>query len=199
MIKSIAILVSGYGSNMLSIINSTNNGLLKNLAKVKLVISSSANAYSVLVAKKHKIKTICLISTKFNNKEDFNNIMLNELIKEKIDIICLAGYIKMLGSNIVNEYRNRILNIHPSLLPKFGGKGMYGNYVHEAVVQSKEDISGATVHLVDENYDTGKIIIQKKILIKKTDSPKDVAKKVLLIEHKIYPQAIKYIITNLDT
>jgi phosphoribosylglycinamide formyltransferase-1 len=198
MIKSLAILVSGYGSNMLSIINSTNNGLLKNLAKVRLVISSNPKAYSITTAIKYNIKVICIQRSNFKNKEEYNNKILNELLKEQIDVICLAGYIKMLGRNIVKNYRNRILNIHPSLLPKFGGKGMYGHYVHEAVVKSKENISGATVHLVDENYDTGKIIIQKKIHINRTDCPNDVAKKVLVLEHNIYPQAIKYIIKNLD-
>jgi phosphoribosylglycinamide formyltransferase-1 len=196
--KAIAILVSGHGSNMLSIINSTNHGILKGLAKVTLVISSNANAYAITVAKQYHIKVICIIRAQFNNKQDFDNKLLNELIKEKIDIVCLAGYIKMLGSNIVKNYKNRILNVHPSLLPKFGGKGMYGHYVHEAVVKEKANVSGATIHLVDENYDTGKIIIQEEVYLNKTDSPSDIAQKVLIIEHNIYPKAIKHIINKLD-
>ncbi|MDR0915309.1 MAG: phosphoribosylglycinamide formyltransferase [Endomicrobium sp.] len=196
--KAIAILVSGYGSNMLSIINATNHGILKDLAKVTLVISSNANAYSITVAKRCHIKVICIMRSQFNNKQDFDTQLLNELIKEKIDIICLAGYIKMLGSNIVKNYKNRILNVHPSLLPKFGGKGMYGHYVHEAVVKAKDNVSGATVHLVDESYDTGKIIIQEKVHINRTDAPSDVAQKVLTIEHNIYPKAIKHIINKLE-
>ena len=106
----------------------------------------------------------------------------------------MAGYLKKLPQTIVTDYKKRILNIHPALLPKFGGKGMYGHFVHEAVVKSKETKSGATVHFADENYDTGNIIIQKEVQINETDSPEDVAKKVLKIEHEIYPLAIKKVI-----
>jgi len=130
-------------------------------------------------------------------EESFNGAILKELQEEKTDIICLAGYLRIIGQEVVERYRGRILNIHPSLLPKFGGKGMYGRRVHEAVVKSRETKSGATVHLVDENYDTGKIIMQREVKIFSCDAPEDVAKRVLAVEHGIYPEAIKNLIESL--
>lgn len=193
---TIAIFVSGSGSNMVEIINATKHGILKNLARVTLVISNNQSARAIAKAQAYNIKTICIKRSEFNNENDFNKKILKLLVKEQIDIICLAGYLKMLGINIINTYKNKILNIHPSLLPKFGGKGMYGIHVHRAVYESKESFSGATVHFVDENYDTGQIILQKSVSINRNELPKDIAKKVLIVEHTIYPQAIKHVITN---
>lgn len=196
-VKRICVFASGNGSNLQSIVNSTNRGVLKGLASVVLVISDNNNAYALERAKKENIRSICIEDKKFENDKFFNDVILDELYNMSIDIICLAGYLKLINKKIIKKYRGRILNVHPSLLPKFGGKGMYGNYVHEAVVKSGEHISGATVHIVDENYDTGEIILQKKIKIFKNDTSNDVSKKVLGIEHRIYPKAIKKIIKNL--
>ncbi|MDR0401624.1 MAG: phosphoribosylglycinamide formyltransferase [Endomicrobium sp.] len=196
-VKRICVFASGNGSNLQSIVNSTNHGVLKGLASVVLVISDNNNAYALERAKKENIRSICIEDKKFENDKFFNDVILDELYNMSIDIICLAGYLKLINKKIIKKYRGRILNVHPSLLPKFGGKGMYGNYVHEAVVKSGEHISGATVHIVDENYDTGEIILQKKIKIFKNDTSNDVSKKVLGIEHRIYPKAIKKIIKNL--
>ncbi|MDR3256797.1 MAG: phosphoribosylglycinamide formyltransferase [Endomicrobium sp.] len=196
--KRLAVLVSGSGSNMQSIIDSTKKGILKGLAEVVLVISSNSNAYATKRAKNENIKVVCIEIKNFKDEKSFNTEILKELKNVKADIICLAGYIRIVGQEIIGNYNNRILNIHPSLLPKFGGKGMYGHYVHEAVVRSRETKSGATVHFIDENYDTGKIITQQEVEVLKDDTPQDVAKRVLIVECQIYPKAIKEVIENLN-
>lgn len=196
--KRIAVLVSGGGSNMQAIIDAVKNGVLKDIAKVVLVISNNPNAYALDRAKKENIKSLCIERKNYADDFLFNEEILEKLEENKVDIICLAGYMRIVGENIINKYQGRVLNIHPSLLPKFGGKGMYGHYVHEAVAKAKENKSGATVHFADENYDTGKIIIQQEVPVMEDDTPQDIAKKVLEIEHKIYPLAIKKVIENLN-
>ena len=194
--KKLAVLVSGGGSNLQSIIDETKSGILKDIAQVVIVISNNPSAYGLERAKKENIKAVAL-DYKNMDKKIYDDQMY-KLIKESgADIICLAGYLKKVSDTIVKEYKSRILNIHPALLPKFGGKGMYGHFVHEAVVKAKEKKSGPTVHYVDENYDTGSIILQKEVPVYETDSPEDVAKRVLVQEHIIFPQAIKKIIENL--
>ncbi|WP_372518694.1 phosphoribosylglycinamide formyltransferase [Candidatus Ruminimicrobiellum ovillum] len=195
--KKLAVLVSGGGSNLQSIIDSTKSGILKNIAEVVIVISNNPSAYGLERAKKENIKAVAL-DYKNMDKQDYDDKMY-KLIKESgADIICLAGYLKKVSDKIVKEYKSRILNIHPALLPKFGGKGMYGHFVHEAVVKAKEKKSGPTVHYVDENYDTGSIILQKEVPVYETDSPEDVAARVLVQEHIIFPQAIKKVIEKLN-
>lgn len=194
--KKLAVLVSGGGSNLQSIIDQTKNGILKDIAEVVIVISNNPSAYGLERAKKGNIKAVAL-DYKNMSKQDYDDQMY-KLIKESgADIICLAGYLKKISDKIVKEYKSRILNIHPALLPKFGGKGMYGHFVHEAVVKAKEKKSGPTVHYVDENYDTGSIILQKEVPVYETDTPEDVAKRVLVQEHIIFPQAIKKVIESL--
>jgi len=196
--KRLGVLVSGDGSNLQSIMDSTSYGILKGLAKVVLVISNNPNAYALKRAEQENVKFICVERESFKNDESFNDAILVELQNMKVDIVCLAGYLKLIGKKIIKNYCNKVLNIHPALLPKFGGKGMYGYHVHEAVVKSGETVSGATVHLVDENYDTGKIIIQKEVKVFNNDTPQDVAEKVLTVEHKVYPEAIKILIESLS-
>ncbi|MDR1401186.1 MAG: phosphoribosylglycinamide formyltransferase [Endomicrobium sp.] len=198
MIKCLGVLSSGEGSNLQSIIDSTNGGILKGLAKVVLVISNNPNAYALKRAEKESIKFACVERKSFKDEESFNDVILTELQGMKVDIVCLAGYLRLVGQRIIRDYRNKVLNIHPALLPKFGGKGMYGCHVHAAVVKSRETVSGATVHLVDENYDTGKIIMQREVRVFENDMPQDVAGRVLAVEHKIYPEAIKILIGDLN-
>jgi len=191
--KKLAVLISGGGSNLQSIIDSSKNGILKDIVCVSVVISNKPDVFGLERAKKANIRAVGLDYKSLGETE--YNKQLFEIIKhENIDIICMAGYLKKLPEVIVQQYKKKILNIHPALLPKFGGKGMYGHFVHEAVVKSKETKSGATVHFADENYDTGSIIVQKEIGILPTDSPEEVAKKILKIEHEIYPLAIKKVI-----
>jgi len=193
--KRLAVLVSGGGSNLQSIIDSTKNGILKGIAEVSLVISNNPNAFGLQRAKNENIKNFTF-DYKTIEKKEYDKQLLDILKDSQVDLICMAGYLKKLPDIIINEYKKKILNIHPALLPKFGGKGMYGHFVHEAVVKAKEKRSGATVHFADENYDTGELVIQESIDIDENDTADDVAKKVLEIEHEIYPKAIKKIIEN---
>ena len=194
--KKLAVLVSGSGSNLQSIIDQTKNGILKDIAEVVIVISNNPSAYGLERAKKENIKAVAL-DYKNMDKKDYDEQMYKLIRESDADLICLAGYLKKVPDIIVKEYKSRILNIHPALLPKFGGKGMYGHFVHEAVVKAKEKKSGPTVHYVDENYDTGKIILQTEVPVYETDSPEDVAKRVLVQEHIIFPKAIKKVIERL--
>lgn len=193
--KKLAILVSGGGSNLQSIIDNTKNGILKGIAEVVLVVASSPDAYGLVRAEKEGIKTVAL-DYKNMDKSVYDNKVYNAIKESQADLICLAGYLRKIANNLVKEYKSRILNIHPALLPKFGGKGMYGHHVHEAVIKAGERKSGPTVHFVDENYDTGSIILQKEVPVYETDTADDVAKRVLVQEHIIYPQAIKKVIEN---
>lgn len=194
--KKLVVLVSGGGSNLQSIIDETKNGILKGIAEVVAVISSSPNAYGLVRAQKENIKNFAL-DYKNMDKSDYDNKLYNIIKDSNADLICLAGYLKKVPDSIVKEYKSRILNIHPALLPRFGGKGMYGRHVHEAVVKAKEKKSGPTVHFVDENYDTGSIILQKEVPVYENDTPDDVAKRVLVQEHIIFPQAIKKVIEQM--
>jgi phosphoribosylglycinamide formyltransferase-1 len=190
----LAVLVSGEGSNMQAIIDSTRNGILKAVAEVVLVISNKADAYALQRAKSANIKSVCIEKKFFSDSKLFNDSILQELLAERADLICLAGYITLIGESIVSRYKGKILNIHPALLPKFAGKGMYGRYVHEAVIRAKEKKSGATVHVVEAEYDIGEIILQNEVDVLDNDLPEELAKKVLEIEHQIYPRAIKKVI-----
>ncbi|MDR2192727.1 MAG: phosphoribosylglycinamide formyltransferase [Endomicrobium sp.] len=194
--KRIAILVSGGGSNMQAIIDSCKNGILKNLARPVLVISNNPNAFALERAKKANIKSVCIDRKNYADEFSFNGAILKELKAAQADIVCLAGYMRMLGKEIIDAYPRRVLNIHPALLPKFGGKGMFGRRVHEAVAAAKEKTSGATVHFVDELYDNGQIILKREIPILENDLPADIAAKVLKVEHQIYSQALAKVIKS---
>lgn len=183
---------------MQSIVDATKNGVLKGLAKVVLVISNNPDAYALERAENENIEALCIERKNYTDELSFNAEILDKLEDKNIDIVCLAGYMRIVGENIINKFHGKILNIHPALLPKYGGKGMYGHYVHEAVVKAKEKKSGATVHFADENYDTGRIIVQQEVDVCETDTPQDVAKRVLEVEHEIYPLAIKKVIENLN-
>jgi len=181
---------------MQSIVDSTKKGVLKGIAKVVLVISNNVCAYALERAEKEKIKTACFERKYYSDDRSYDNDILRALKSCEADIVCLAGYMRIVGKNIIDAYPGRILNIHPALLPKYGGKGMYGHHVHEAVVKAGECKSGATVHFADENYDTGSIIAQQEVDVLKDDTPQTLAKRVLEAEHKIYPEAILKIITK---
>ncbi|MDR1195153.1 MAG: phosphoribosylglycinamide formyltransferase [Endomicrobium sp.] len=196
--KNLAVLVSGGGSNMQSIADSAKNGALKGLAKVVLVISNNHAAYALERAKNENIKSVCVERKNYADAFSFNAAILKNLEENKIDIVCLAGYMTIVGVDIIDKYKGKILNIHPALLPKFGGRGMYGHRVHEAVIEAKEKKSGATVHFADENYDTGKIVMSEEVPVFDGDTPELLAARVLEAEHEIYPLAIKKVIENLD-
>jgi len=195
MLTRIAVFASGTGSNFINIVDKINQFKLN--AEVVLLISNNPGSGSVKFAIKNNINVE--IINKFRCKDE-NNINLKyklSLKENKIDLILLAGFMKKIPVDIIKIYENKILNIHPSLLPDYGGKGFYGMNVHNAVFNSKDKFSGATVHYVNERYDKGPILIQKKIDIQDCNSPNEIGKKILKVEHEIFPEAVKKHLKNL--
>lgn len=182
----LGVLVSGGGTNLQSVIDAVENGILQ--STIACVISNKESAYGLERARKHEIPAYFI-----NPKEEgYDEKLLHQLKEEKVDLVVLAGYLKILDKSFIEAYKGRIINIHPSLLPKFGGKGFYGLHVHEAVIASGEKESGATVHFVDAGVDTGKVIIQRKLEVKSEDTPETLQKRILdEIEHKILVEAIQ--------
>ena len=185
--KNIAVFISGRGSNLKSLINYSKKK--NSLIKIMLVISNNTNAKGLKIANSFKIKNYAI---KFKNRSIFEKQSLKLMKKYNIDMICLAGFMKILSGNFIKKFANPILNIHPSLLPKYKGLN-----THLRAIKNKDKFSGASVHKVTEKLDSGKIILQKKIKILKKDTVKSLEKKVLKIEHEIYPKAIVKFITNL--
>jgi phosphoribosylglycinamide formyltransferase-1 len=189
-ICNIGVLVSGGGTNLQAIIDSCEKGMLKGKARVIAVISNKRDAYGLERARKHGIDAVFVNAQNFESNARFCEEVVKELQTRKVALVCLAGYLRMIEPNMIKAFDGNILNVHPALLPKYGGAGMYGHKVHEAVLRSREKESGATVHHVDEKYDHGKIVIQKKVKVMISDTPESLAKRVLEVEHKIYPEAI---------
>jgi formyltetrahydrofolate-dependent phosphoribosylglycinamide formyltransferase len=181
---NLAVFVSGRGSNLDSIINSCAQGALEPLARVALVVSSKSGSGACEIAKSAGIDRF--IYSKDIPHED----LLNALSGHEITFIALAGYLRRIESEVLQSYAGRILNVHPALLPKFGGKGMYGMRVHQAVIEAGEKTSGVTVHYVSEDYDAGVILAQEQIEVAASDTSESLAEKVLKLEHRLYPEAI---------
>jgi phosphoribosylglycinamide formyltransferase-1 len=186
---NLAVLCSGGGTNLQALIDAVENGELS--AEIKIVISNNSNAFALERARKHNIRTLHLSHKQFATPEEFDQRLLKVLKQNQIDMIILAGYMKILSPTIIRAYKNRILNIHPALLPQFGGPGMYGMHVHEAVIKSGVKITGVTVHIVDEVYDHGAIVMQKPVEVKDDDTPETLAERVLKVEHDTYKKAIQ--------
>lgn len=186
----VAIFVSGRGSNLKAILDSYE---LKNLVKVAAVLSDKPDCAAFNIANQYNIKTYTVGEGEKKLKSDEVVAVLNEL---NIELIILAGYLKIIPSELIDNFENRIINIHPALLPSFGGKGMYGMNVHRAVFNSSAKISGATVHIVDKLYDNGKIIAQQCVDISDVKSPEEIAERVLKIEHNILPAVVKAFAEN---
>lgn len=185
----IGVLVSGGGTNLQAIIDSCESGYIP--GRVVVVISNRKDAYALERAKKHNIPALFINPKDYKNLDEYSEKISEELIKKEVDLVCLAGFLLKLSPEFVRKFKNRIMNIHPALLPSFGGPGMYGHHVHEAVIKSGVKITGCTVHFVDEEYDHGPIILQKAVEVKDDDTPEKLAERVLKEEHKIYPEAIK--------
>jgi phosphoribosylglycinamide formyltransferase-1 len=185
----LCVLASGKGSNLCAILKAQKSGIIK--SRVRLVISNNSNSKALNTAAKNKIPHYHLSQKLFKTEKEFVNKFLALQKKYKIDLIVLAGYMKMINPEVIRKYKNRIINIHPALLPSFGGKGMYGIHVHEAIIISGSKITGVTVHFVDEIYDHGAAILRKKVKVKEDDTPETLQKRVLRTEHKIYPEAIR--------
>ncbi len=180
-ILKVAVFISGRGTNLKSLIDFSKSKSSR--IKIVLVITNNKEAKGIYFAKKNKIKFL-IINYKFKNNAE--NIILINLKKNNINLICLAGFMKIFSKKIINNYKNRILNIHPSLLPKYKGLN-----THKRVLKNKEKFTGCTVHLVNTKLDSGKIILQKKIKVLKKDNESSLAKRVLKIENLIYPEAVK--------
>ena len=184
---ALAIFVSGRGSNLRAVLDSPK---LKDLIKVKAVVGDKLYCSAFDIAKIFSIPTYSVGKKVGFISFDDLTILFKEL---KIDIIVLAGFLKLIPENFIKTFRNKIINIHPALLPSFGGSGMYGMNVHRAVFESSAQVSGASVHFVDETYDTGKIIAQRCVDISDIKSPEEIAEKVLRIEHQLLPDVIEKI------
>ena len=193
----IGVLVSGGGTNLQAIIDACEGGILKGLAEIVVVISSRPDVYALERAQKQGIHSKPINRKNFDNDASFCVALAEELKAHSVEIVCLAGFIHMLSPEFISQFQGKIINIHPALLPKYGGKGMYGHHVHEAVIKASEKESGATVHWVDEHYDHGKIIVQKKVPVLPGDNWESLAKRVLEAEHEIYPKAILKVIEQM--
>jgi formyltetrahydrofolate-dependent phosphoribosylglycinamide formyltransferase len=186
-VLALAVLVSGRGSNLKAILDST---ILKNIVEIKAVVGDKLYCPAFDIAKKFSIPVYSV-----GKKEGFISFddLETNLKSLKVELIVLAGFLKLIPDNFVKSFRNKIINIHPALLPGFGGPGMYGMNVHRAVYESSVQVSGATVHFVDETYDTGRIIAQQCVDISGVTSPEQIAERVLSIEHQLLPYVIEKI------
>ena len=185
--KNIAVFISGRGSNLKSLIKYSKKK--NSLIKIILVISNNPNAKGLKYASQSKIKNYGI---KFAKTLNFENNSLKLLKKYKIDLLCLAGFMKILSGSFIKKFSKPILNIHPSLLPKYKGLN-----THERAIKNKDKFAGASIHKVTQKLDSGKVILQKRVKILKSDNAKSLEKKVLKIEHEIYPKAIDKFLTNL--
>lgn len=193
---NVVVLVSGGGTNLQAIIDGVENGTITN-TKIAGVISNNKGAYALERAAKHNIPGICISPKDFENRDAFNQAFLEELDKLKPDLIVLAGFLVVIPPTMIEKYRNRIINIHPSLIPAFCGTGYYGLKVHEAALERGVKVVGATVHFVDEGTDTGPIILQKAVEVCQGDTPKELQLRVMeQAEWKILPKAIDLIANN---
>lgn len=189
----IVCLVSGGGTNLAAIIKAIEDGSIKNV-RIKSVISNNADAYALERAKNAGIDSKCISPKSFSNRDDFNKALLDELRSLNPDLIVLAGFLVNISKDIVDAFENKIINIHPSLIPSFCGKGYYGLKVHEAALKRGVKVTGATVHFVDAGIDTGKIIIQKAVNVLPGDDAKTLQRRVMEeAEWIILPKAVEMI------
>ena len=224
----LAVLVSGGGTNLQAILDAIdrgNNGELGlsklveedtdltpseicgqesvaaiNDAEVSIVISNNPDAYALERAKKHGVKAECISPKSFEKRADFNKALLDKLLEEKVDLIVLAGFLVVIPPKIVEAFPNRIINIHPSLIPSFCGKGFYGLHVHEGVLERGVKVSGATVHFVDSGTDTGPVIMQKAVYVRQDDTPETLQRRIMeQAEWKLLPGAIDLIAHDMIT
>jgi phosphoribosylglycinamide formyltransferase-1 len=184
-------LASHNGSNMQAIIDAIKSGKLD--AIPCCLISNNSDSGAMLRAKKEGVPAYHISNKLFPNENEFNKAIIETFDKHNVDTIVLAGYMKILSPEVIHHFKGRVLNIHPALLPKYGGKGMYGKFVHEAVLKAGDKISGPTVHLVDEHYDHGRILAQREVPVYPDDTVETLAERVLEQEHVLYPETLNKI------
>lgn len=190
----IGVLVSGGGTNLQAIIDAAATGVIK--AQVGVVIGNKPGIFALERAERNKIPAVVIDHRRYPFADQFSLAILDCLREHRIDLVCLAGFLRILTPALIQAYPNRILNIHPALLPAFGGQGMYGHHVHEAVIASGAKYSGATVHIVTTETDAGPIITQGLVKVDDDDTPESLAAKVLQVEHRIYPEAIEMVLED---
>lgn len=189
----IAVLVSGGGTNLQAILDAIDNGTITN-AEVEVVISNNKNAYALERARNHGIEAVCISPKDYEDRAAFNEAFLEKIDACQPDLIVLAGFLVVIPEKMIEKYRNRIINIHPSLIPSFCGTGYYGLKVHEGVLARGVKVTGATVHFVDEGTDTGPIILQKAVEVQQDDTPEILQRRVMeQAEWIIMPKAIDLI------
>lgn len=189
----LAVLVSGGGTNLQAIMDSIDDGRITN-AQIQVVISNNAGAYALTRAKEYGVEALLLSPKSFDTREEFNEKLLEALKERDIDLVVLAGYLVVVPPCVIEEYENRIINIHPSLIPSFCGTGCYGLHVHEKALARGVKVSGATVHFVDEGTDTGPIILQKPVMVEQDDTPEILQRRIMeQAEWVILPKAIDLI------
>ena len=192
----IAVCVSGGGTNLQAIIDAVENGTITN-TEIKVVISNNKNAYALERAKNHNIEGICISPKDYETRAEFNKAFLEKLDSYEVDLVVLAGFLVVIPPEMIAKYRNRIINVHPSLIPSFCGTGFYGLKVHEGALERGVKVTGATVHFVDEGTDTGPIILQKAVYIENGDTAEVLQKRVMeQAEWVILPKAIDLIANN---
>ena len=193
----VGVLVSGGGTNLQAIIDAVKNKTITN-ASLEVVISNKKDAYALTRAKENNIAAECVCVKDYETREEFNKALIEKIDSYNLDLIVLAGFLVVLPPELIAKYRNKIINVHPSLIPSFCGNGFYGLHVHEKALERGVKVTGATVHFVDEGTDTGPIIYQKAVEVLPDDTPEILQKRVMeQAEGKILPQAINAIANNL--
>ncbi len=188
---NIAVLVSGGGTNLQALIDAQKSGIIKS-GRIRLVISNKDGAYALERAKNAGIKTYTVLKKNFYGQQGFESELIRILDENKIDLIVLAGFMSILSENFTSHYQNKILNVHPSLIPSFCGEGFYGLHVHEAVLKKGVKVTGATVHIVNEIPDGGPIIMQRAVEVRDGDTPEALQKRVMeQAEWKILPESVE--------
>lgn len=192
----VGVLVSGGGTNLQAVLDAIEEGRITN-AEVTLVISNNPKAYALKRAQNHGIEAVCISPKAYESREEFHHALLDKLKESQVDLVVLAGFLVAVPEMIVNAFPNRIINIHPSLIPSFCGVGYYGLRVHEAALKRGVKVTGATVHFVDSGTDTGPIILQKAVKIEPDDTPETLQRRVMeKAEWKILPKAVQLIANN---
>lgn len=195
---NIAVMVSGGGTNLQALIDQAEAGNIPH-GKIKLVLASNEKAYALERAKKHNIETAVVKRKEYDSQDAFDNAIVDTLHAHQIDMVILAGYLSILGESVIHAYQDRMINIHPSLIPSFCGKGFYGLKVHEAALARGVKVTGATVHYVNEIPDGGRIILQKAVEIQDGDTPEVLQKRVMeQAEWILLPKAAEMVAAKLD-
>lgn len=189
---TLGVLISGNGSNLQALIDAVNSKHIP--AQIGVVISNKGGAYGLTRAKQNNIPSNVILRNDFGTQDDYDDAMINTLLEYRVDLVILAGFLSILSARVVNAFKGRIINVHPSLIPSFCGKGYYGKKVHKAVLDYGVKLSGATVHFVDEGTDTGPIIFQEAVAVEDTDTIDSLSLKVLAAEHRLLIEAVKMLV-----